>query len=401
MAKVVIVGAGPTGASLALMLARRGISVTLVEAARDFQRQFRGEGLMPSGLNALSQMGLDSLLKTIPHRPLSAWEFWLNDRRLFRADEPMGAACPCTLVSQPPLLMALVQLAQAKPGFDLISGTAVKDLLWQNDRVAGVHLADDRTLEADLVIGADGRASAIRQRADLALETQPKSIDVLWFKLPAPTGYEADNRFCTVVKQGRVFSLFHGAEAGKLHLAWAISPDEPTEKKDWAATLARLVPPEFVAHFRSVTNTISPPMRLSVVVGRCPRWHRPGLLLLGDAAHPMSPVRAQGINLALRDVIVAANHLVPVLKAAGSSAPDPAALDQALARIQAEREPEIVEAQQLQSHEANRGEQLRRFGLLRQGLSTLSIVAGPLVKQVWVGQQIPLRQGITAVQLEV
>ncbi|MGF1518801.1 MAG: FAD-dependent monooxygenase, partial [Nodosilinea sp.] len=150
-----------------------------------------------------------------------------------------------------------------------------------------------------------------------------------------------------------------------------------------------------------VTNTISPPMRLSVVVGRCPRWHRPGLLLLGDAAHPMSPVRAQGINLALRDVIVAANHLVPVLKAAGSSAPDPAALDQALARIQAEREPEIVEAQQLQSHEANRGEQLRRFGLLRQGLSTLSIVAGPLVKQVWVGQQIPLRQGITAVQLEV
>jgi 2-polyprenyl-6-methoxyphenol hydroxylase-like FAD-dependent oxidoreductase len=140
-------------------------------------------------------------------------------------------------------------------------------------------------------------------------------------------------------------------------------------------------------------------MRLSVVVGRCPRWHRPGLLLLGDAAHPMSPVRAQGINLALRDVIVAANHLVPVL--AGSSAPDPAALNQALARIQAEREPEIIEAQQLQAHEASRGELLRRFGLLRRGLSTLSPVAGPLVKQVWVSQQIPLRQGITAVRLEV
>lgn len=401
MPKVVIVGAGPTGASLALMLARRGIAVTLVEAARDFQRQFRGEGLMPSGLDALSQMGLDSLLKTISHRPLSAWEFWLNDRRLFRAEEPLGAAYPCTLVSQPPLLAALVQLAQTRPGFDWISGTAVKDLLWRGERVVGVQLSDDRTLAADLVIGADGRASIIRQRADLALETQPKSIDVLWFKLPAPAGYEADNRFCTVVKQGRVFSLFHGAEAGQLHLAWAIAPDEPTEKKAWAATFAELVPPELVAHFLSATDSISPPLRLSVVVGRCPRWHRPGLLLLGDAAHPMSPVRAQGINLALRDVIVAANHLVPVLKASGSSAPDPAALDQALARVQAEREPEIVEAQQLQAHEASRGELLRSFGLLRQGLSTLSPVAGPLVKRVWVSQQIPLRQGITAVQLEV
>jgi 2-polyprenyl-6-methoxyphenol hydroxylase-like FAD-dependent oxidoreductase len=401
MARVVIVGAGPTGATLALVLARRGIDVTLVEAARDFQRQFRGEGLMPSGLDALSQMGLDSLLATIPHRPLSAWEFWLNDRRLFRADEPLGTERPCTLVSQPPLLTALLQMTQAQPGFDWLAGTAVKDLLWHHDRAVGVKLADGRTLEADLVIGADGRASPIRQRADLALETQPKSIDVLWFKLPAPVGYETDNRFCTVVKKGRVFSLFHGAEAGQMHLAWAISPDEATQQQDWASTFAALVPPEFVDHIRAVGDAITPPQRLSVVVGRCPRWHRPGLLLLGDAAHPMSPVRAQGINLALRDVVVAANHLVPVLKTSGETAVDPTAIDSALARIQVEREPEIVEAQQLQAHEASRGELLRRFGLVRQGLSTLSPVAGPLVKQVWVNQQRPLRQGITAVQLEV
>lgn len=397
MPKVIIVGAGPTGATLALLLARRGISVTLIEAARDFQRQFRGEGLMPSGLDALHQMGLDSLLETVPHRPLSAWEFWLNDRRLFRADEPMGANRPCTLVSQPPLLTALVQAAQAKPGFNWIPGTAVKDLLWRDGRVIGAHLADGRTLDADLVIGADGRASAIRQRASLTLETQPKSIDVLWFKLPAPAGYEADNRFCTVVKGGRVFSLFHGAEAGQLHLAWAIAPEEPTEQKDWATTFAALVPPELVEHFRSVGDAISAPMRLSVLVGRCDRWHRPGLLLLGDAAHPMSPVRAQGINLALRDVIVALNHLVPVLKLA-----DPAAaIDRALEAIQAEREPEIIQAQRLQAHEADRGELLRRFWPLRQGLSLASPIVGPLVEQVWTQQQTLLREGITAVQLDV
>jgi 2-polyprenyl-6-methoxyphenol hydroxylase-like FAD-dependent oxidoreductase len=286
MPRIVIVGAGPTGATLALLLARRGIQVTLVEATRDFQRQFRGEGLMPSGLDALYQIGLESLLTTIPHRPLSAWEFWLNDRRLFRADEPLGAERPCTLVSQPPLLAALVQAAQANPGFEWVAGTAVKDLLWHGQRVAGVVLADGRRLEADLVIGADGRASVLRQRAELSIETQPQSIDVLWFKLPAPAGYDADNRFCTVVKAGRVFSLFHGAEADTMHLAWAISPAEPTEQKDWSTTFAALVPPELTAHVRAVKTEISPPVRLSVLVGRCDRWHCPGLLLLGDAAHP-------------------------------------------------------------------------------------------------------------------
>ncbi len=407
MPRVVIVGAGPTGATLALMLAQRGVGVTLVEAARDFQRQFRGEGLMPSGLDALHQMGLDSLLATVPHRPLTAWEFWLNDRRLFRADEPMGADRPCTLVSQPPLLTSLVQTAQTQPDFEWIGGAAVKDLLWHGvsgayqieNRVTGVQLADGRTIAADLVIGADGRASVIRKRAELTLETQPKSIDVLWFKLPAPEGYGADNRFCTVVKGGRVFSLFHGAEAGKLHLAWAIDPEEPTLQKDWATTFAALVPPELANHFRTVGNAITPPMRLSTMVGRCPRWYRPGLLLLGDAAHPMSPVRAQGINLALRDVIVAANHLVPVFQSRNSVNAE--VVDGAIARIQAEREPEIIEAQKLQAHEASRGEMLRRFGILRQGLSTLSPVAGPVIQQVWTQQQAHLREGITQVRLTV
>ncbi|MEO1068305.1 MAG: FAD-dependent oxidoreductase [Cyanobacteria bacterium J06638_6] len=401
MPKVAIVGAGPTGATLALLLARRGIPVTLIEAARDFQRQFRGEGLMPSGLDALHQMGLDSLLETIPHRPLSAWEFWLNDRRLFRADEPMGANRPCTLVSQPPLLTALMQAAQAKPGFEWLGGTAAKDLLWHNDRVAGVLLTDGRALEADLVIGADGRASVLRQRGSLTLETQPKSIDVLWFKLPAPPDYAADNRFCTVVKGGRVFSLFHGAEDGRMHLAWAIAPEEPTEQKDWAATFAALVPPELVDHFRAVGDSLSTPMRLSVMVGRCDRWHRPGLLLLGDAAHPMSPVRAQGINLALRDVIVATNHLVPVLRAAQDGTPAPAAIDQALVGIQSEREPEIIQAQRLQAHEAERGELLRRIDIVRQGLSSLAPLVGPLVERVWTQQQLPKRHGTATVRLNV
>ena len=105
MTQVVIVGAGPAGAALALLLGQRGISVKLVEAATTFRRTFRGEGLMPSGLDALDQMGLSPVLDRIPHRALDAWEFWLNQRLLFRVAEPIEpGGKPCTLVSQTVLL---------------------------------------------------------------------------------------------------------------------------------------------------------------------------------------------------------------------------------------------------------------------------------------------------------
>jgi len=112
MMQVVIVGSGPTGAALALLLVKRGIAVTLVEAAKDSYRVFRGEGLMPSGLDAIAQMGLSTMLEGVPHRQIDAWEFVVGDRQLFRVDEPMGSNRPCTLVSQPPLLETLISEAQ-------------------------------------------------------------------------------------------------------------------------------------------------------------------------------------------------------------------------------------------------------------------------------------------------
>ena len=101
----------------------------------------------------------------------------------------------------------------------------------------------------------------------------------------------------------------------------------------------RSSPSWLAEHIVDHQDEIEGPTRLNVLVGRAPRWTAPGVLLLGDAAHPMSPVRAQGINLALRDAVVAANHLVPVLKDGEASA-----LDAACCATQAEREPEILHA---------------------------------------------------------
>ena len=399
MTQVVIVGSGPTGAALALLLVKRGIAVTLVEAAKDAYRVFRGEGLMPSGLDAIAQMGLSTMLEGVPHRQIDAWEFIVGDRQLFRVDEPMGSNRPCTLVSQPPLLETLISEAQLHQEFEFIQGVPVKDLLYSNDRIAGVKLGDGREIPAALVIGTDGRNSVVRQRAELELVKQQNSIDVLWFKLAAHPRFVADNVFYSILNGGSGFSVFHGAESGKLHLAWVLSADDKTDRKDtdWAETFASRSPAWMAEHFRNCADTIESPMRLSVVVGRCPRWHRPGIILLGDAAHPMSPVRAQGINMAFRDVIVAANHLVPLLKA-GANSED---IDLALSRIQAEREPEIIRAQQLQAQEAWKGEQLRKNGLLRLLMMQAAPFLGEKIKQFWVKGQYELRQGVTQVKLLV
>ncbi|BDA73294.1 monooxygenase, FAD-binding protein, putative [Calothrix sp. PCC 7716] len=410
MPQVVIVGAGPTGASLALLLAKRGITVSLVEATTDFHRVFRGEGLMPSGLDALKQMGLSEILQQIPHREFSAWEVILGKKTLFRVAEPMESNFPpCTLVSQPPLLTALIEQAKTYSEFEFIQGVPVKDLLRVDNRVAGVKLADGREIFASITIGADGRNSIIRQRAGLHLkkqtknEKQPKDIDILWFKLADSPKFISENIFYAVSNGDRSFGLFHGAEEGKLHLSWIIFPEnKPQDEIDqkpaqWAPLIASVAPAWMAEHIINHAETIERPIKLSVVVGRCPSWYAPGVILLGDAAHPMSPIRAQGINVALRDVIVAANYLVPLLQAKATGAE----LDVALAKIQAEREPEIIRAQQLQSEEADQAEILRKYNLFRPIMFFGARLLRQRIRHKWVKRQHEMRVGVTQVSLRV
>jgi 2-polyprenyl-6-methoxyphenol hydroxylase-like FAD-dependent oxidoreductase len=399
MTQVVIVGAGPTGATLALVLVQRGIAVKLIEASRNFRRVFRGEGLMPSGLDALEQMGLSSVLERIPHRSLDAWEFLIDNRFLFRVDEPMEpGGKPCTLVSQPALLEALIDEASIYPNFEFVQSTPVQDLLWSEQRISGVKLGDDRSIAADLIVGADGRNSIVRQRANLALEQQSQHFDILWFKLADSPRFEAENVFYSILHGRHGFGLFRGSE-GNLQVGWALHEDAPIDWKqvDWSEMLASASPPWLAEHLRTHAETIERPVLLSVVVGRCPRWYTPGLLLLGDAAHPMSPIRAQGINMALRDVIVAANHLVPLLHEGSGHA----AIDAALPQIQAEREPEIIRAQQLQSEEAAQAELLGKSSLMRWAASQLAPLLRKRVRRSWLDRQRELRQGVTQIQLTV
>jgi 2-polyprenyl-6-methoxyphenol hydroxylase-like FAD-dependent oxidoreductase len=395
MTQVVIVGAGPTGLTLAMLLAQRGISIKLIEASKSFRRIFRGEGLMPSGLAAIAQMGLADIVKTIPHRTIDAWEFYIENRPIFRVDEPMeGNGPPCTLISQPAFLAAVLAKANACKNFELIQGSAVQDLVWADGRVAGVKLGDGQTIAADLVIGADGRNSIVRQKANLTLNQDAQNFDILWFKLPGSPSF-SENVFYSILRDRDAFGVFQSSE-GNLQVGWSLHQDNPIDWQsiDWPGKLAENSPDWLATHFREHQDVIDRPLLFSIMVGCAAQWHVPGCLLLGDAAHPMSPIRAQGINMALRDVIVAVNHLMPGLRSG-----DQSAIDALLPLIQADREPEIIQIQKLQQAEVNQGDLMRHQPILRHAVSRLAPIIRFGIRKSWRDRQLQLRQGFAPVKL--
>lgn len=393
--KVAIIGAGPTGVTIALLLVRQGITVRLIEAARDFRRVFRGEALMPSGLEALEQMGLTTLLANVPQVSLNAWEFFLNGRSLFRVEEPIGDKS-CTLVSQPHLLEAIVKECQTYGEFELILGKAVRDIIEQGDRVSGVKLADGTEIRADLVIAADGRNSIMRQKAGLELVRQAHSIDLLWFELEAGSLFKSENIFCSILQARNGFGCFRSSQ-GKLQIGWGLHPDDNLNWKqtDWQQMLAANSPPWLAQHIQTYGDTLSKPLLLSVVVGNCPQWYVPGLLLLGDAVHPMSPIRAQGINMALRDVIVAANYLISL----SQEKADSKKIDSILPNIRRDRQPEIIKIQQLQNRELLQAKILRSSSLIRWGVKQFIPLLRFPIRYSWLRRQKQLRQGVASVRL--
>ncbi len=350
--RVAIVGAGPAGAALAYLFARRGIEVALVERQSDFAREFRGEGLMPGGVDALQQMGLGTELEALPQSRMRRLEVFLNRRRelgLELAELPPQTPMP-RFVSQPPLLEMLVAQAAKFPGFELLRGATVRDLVYDGARVAGLRVesaAGARELRVDFVIGCDGRASVVRKRASLERERAAQSFDVVWCKLPLPDFMRGVTRGC--IGRGHFAICFESPDGG-LQLGWAIEKGGFGDIRrggieQWIGELAANVPDDLAAWIRAHAGAVSSPFLLDVVCDHLDVWSAPGVLLLGDAAHPMSPVGAQGINIALRDALVAANQLGPVLLRNAS----PAELDAAARAVVAERLPEVKEIQRMQA----------------------------------------------------
>lgn len=351
---VAIVGAGPGGAVLANLLATRGVRVTLLERQTDFSREFRGEGLAPSGVAVLRSLGMDEALEKVPQSVPSSMELYVNRRRMFRLDLEPGSTPGSrpVIVSQPALLEAIVAETQNRSDFVFERGASVKELFHEGSRVTGLRVRTPRgelRIDADLVIGCDGRSSVVRQQAPLEVESEDLPMDIVWCKLPAPPGWGGEVTAKVCVGHGHLF-ICYVAYDGLLQVAWIIPKGSYGELRkrgvdEWVDAMAHHVYPELSEHLGLHRDQLMHPFLLSTAADRVRRWSVPGAMVLGDAAHTMSPVGGQGINIALRDAVVAANHLVPVLRDGGSLEE----IDAATRRIEAERLPEVSKIQALQA----------------------------------------------------
>ena len=311
-----IAGGGPAGAMLALLLTRRGVRVTLLEMHHDFDREFRGDTVHPSTLEILDQIGLAERVHELRNSKISGPTL-LTTRGPFRPFDlsRLKTKYPYILmVHQKDLLSLLTQEAKKYPGFQLLMGANVTDLIREDGVVRGVRYQTDdgvRELRALLTVGADGRFSRVRQLAGIEpIRTSPP-MDVLWFRLPhLPEDIDAPGGAFGGFARGHFIGGIDRKDNWQPALEISKGSYQYMSAEGIEGLRRRIVEvePRLAKHVESLTDWHQVSL-LSVESSRCPRWYVPGLLLIGDAAHAMSPVGGLGINYAIQDAVVAANLL--------------------------------------------------------------------------------------------
>ena len=350
----VIVGGGPGGATLANIFASRGIKVALIERQKDFSKEFRGEALMPSGKEVLNQIGIDLDNENIKYRKVDKLNIFYKGALIGNPDIEFIKQGQFRWASQPQLLEKIVEKSSNFKNFKFFRGYRAEDLVYENDRVSGVkisNLDEDIFLSGKVVIGFDGRNSMVRRKLAFSVEKFHQPADVLWFKVPYPENFIPGSQ--------AFFSLFPMSMLvcvpvydQKMQVGWVIPSGSYGElkrqgKEKCIEFIRENSPKDFSDHLKDCLdkNEISDPFVLKMTLDRVKKWNKSGALLLGDAAHTMNAVGGQGLNIALRDAIVCANHLVPLLKTDA----DKTDLDFAFEKIEKERLNEVRQAQEIQS----------------------------------------------------
>jgi 2-polyprenyl-6-methoxyphenol hydroxylase-like FAD-dependent oxidoreductase len=384
--EVVIVGAGPAGMMLAYQLVCSGVKVRVLERHPDFQREFRGELMQRSVVEQLERAGiLRLLLERGLALPDIERQMFVGHQRRVRVPGPVEVGA---VVSQPGLLQLLHELCGGFPHYRLDFGTTALEAIRDNGRVVALKVRQggaEARVEGDVFVVCNGRNSALRKSCGLDTEVFESTADALWLRFHFADAPGALPKAVNVHMFGRgVVVALQPASGQRLHLAYSAPDDLNRLKKDLPELRRRLLPTLSEEVRRVVDAQLSEATEtqvLKIIVDRVKTWHAPGILFLGDAAHTMSPSGGQGLNVAIRDTFVAANHLVPALQQGGP-------VDEALfQRIQDERQPEI---DALQAGQLRAGQMvLKPIGVLHLMFTLLGLAMTVMARKLQAGHGIP------------
>src|SRR5215813_7584282 len=313
-----IVGGGPAGLMLGLLLAKRGANVVVLEAHKTFDREFRGEVLQPSTARLLDQIGLLPYILEQPHLLLKEGRLLVNGQQKagFSFDRIAPEYPYAIWMPQPIFLDALARKAAPYPGFQLWMGANVTELVEDSGTVVGVRgLRDGKepfTIRADVVVGADGRHSMVRKLGNFAIEYEHHDFDMIWFVVDPPPDWSRTIYFSV----GTAPLLLLPKYPNQIQVGMVQRVDEwrdwirkgPEAVRNHVGSLSPLFT-KFAAELRD----LKPFFPLPGVILMVREWARDGLLLIGDAAHTMSPAGAIGVNVALATAAVAAQEIYPKL----------------------------------------------------------------------------------------
>lgn len=352
---------------LGFLLARAGVDTLVLEKHADFLRDFRGDTIHPSTLQAMDDLGLlDAFLK-LPHQEARQLSAVVGNETITAVDFshlPTKAKF-IAMMPQWDFLNFLAGKAKAYPSFRLMMKTEADGLIEDNGVVRGVTAKSPDgplRIRADLTIAADGRHSAMRAKAGFTPTDIGAPMDVLWFRLTRHAG-DPDETFGRA-DQGQMLVLINRGDHWQAGYIIPKSGFDELKRQDiavWRQRLKELVP--FFGDRVSEIGSWDDVRLLIVTVDRLPLWHKPGFLCIGDSAHAMSPIGGVGVNVAIQDAIAAANILYAALRQG-------AVTDSLLAAVQARREPAVKLTQAFQVFIQNRAitNMLRGRGAVRAPL---------------------------------